>query len=131
MIVRRIEFPCFREKNGELAVFESDLIPFPIRRVFTVSAHRGAKRGGHAHRRCAQLLVTIRGRIKLSCCDGTKAETYEMCDGLGLMVPPGIWATQEYLDDFSTIIVFCDRPYETEDYVRNYNDFLKLKAATT
>lgn len=49
--------------------------------------------------------------------------------GVGILVPPGIWATQEYLDDSSVVIVFCDREFEPGDYIRDYQEFLSVKAA--
>ena len=41
----------------------------------------------------------------------------------GLLVPPGIWAEQNYIKHNSTITVICDRPYESEDYITDYNLF--------
>jgi hypothetical protein len=41
----------------------------------------------------------------------------------GLLVPPGIWAREEYITDGAVLMVLCDRGYEAEDYLRDYNDF--------
>ena len=41
----------------------------------------------------------------------------------GLLIPPGIWSTQEYLVDNAVLMVMCDRGYEAADYIRDYNDF--------
>ncbi|EMJ92094.1 WxcM-like domain protein [Leptospira alstonii serovar Sichuan str. 79601] len=43
----------------------------------------------------------------------------------GLLIPPGIWSTQQYLDLGSVLLVLCDRGYEDEDYIRNYDEFLE------
>jgi len=125
------EFPVFTDPNGVLSVFEAaTTIPFPIKRVFSVTAGRGSKRGEHSHIRCSQLVVCIVGCIRLSCFDGDTTEDIVL-DGshIGVLIPPGIWATQEYLEDNSTIIVFCDRSYEAEDYIRDHEQFLRVKAA--
>ena len=45
----------------------------------------------------------------------------------GLLVVPGIWRT---LDDFSSgavCLVLASMEYEEEDYVRDYESFLKIK----
>lgn len=126
-----IEFPSFVDPNGMLTVFEEGTnVPFVIRRVFAVTAEKGAKRGEHAHRRCSQLVVCISGSIRLSCFDGDSAEEVVMSnDGRGALILPGTWATQEYLQSGSTIMVLCDRAFEAEDYIRDYQEFLDMKAA--
>ncbi|EMY76157.1 WxcM-like domain protein [Leptospira weilii serovar Ranarum str. ICFT] len=43
----------------------------------------------------------------------------------GLLIPPGIWSTQQYLNINSVLLVLCDRGYEAEDYIRNYDKFLE------
>jgi hypothetical protein len=45
----------------------------------------------------------------------------------GLLVVPGIWRT---LDDFSSgsvCLVLASEKYDPEDYIRNYEEFLKYK----
>lgn len=126
-----IEFPAYSDPNGMLTVFEAEkTVPFPMKRVFSVTAGRGSKRGDHAHIRCAQLVVCVTGRVRLSCFDGEVAEEAILeSSHNGVLIPPGTWATQEYLQDNSTILVFCDRIYEAEDYIRDYQEFLRMKAA--
>ena len=131
-LAHRIEFPMYGAHNGNLTVFEGrSTVPFEIRRVFSVVADRGANRGAHAHRCCTQLLVCLSGRVRLTCFDGVSTErVYLEPGGIGILVPPGVWATQEYMDDASVVIVFCDREFEPDDYVRDYQEFLSMKAAT-
>ena len=43
--------------------------------------------------------------------------------GLGLLIPPGVWTKQEYMVDGAVLMVLCDRSYEVDDYIRDYNDF--------
>lgn len=128
-IMKRIEFPVYSAINGDLTVFEAGkTIPFEIRRVFSVVANRNARRGAHAHHRCSQLFVCVSGRIRVTCSDGKVTERIDLeTSQAGVLVTPGIWATQEYLEDRSTMIVFCDREYEPEDYIRDYEEFLRLK----
>ena len=42
------------------------------------------------------------------------------------MLPPMIWAEQVYKLDKSILTVLCDRIYEEEDYIRNYNKYLTV-----
>jgi dTDP-4-dehydrorhamnose 3,5-epimerase-like enzyme len=111
--------------NGVLCVFESGRhVPFDIRRVFTVSARAGDVRGDHAHKRCAQLLVCVSGKIRVTCDDGSVVTEHYLDNmGLGLLIPPGIWAKEDYIVDDAVLMVLCDRGYEAEDYIRDYHDF--------
>lgn len=120
-----IDFQQYVDSNGALCAFESvQHVPFDIRRVFTVSAKAGDIRGDHAHRKCTQLLVCVSGKIRVICDDGSVV-TQHLLDnmGMGLLIPPGNWAKEEYVVDDAVLMVLCDRAYEADDYIRDYNDF--------
>jgi dTDP-4-dehydrorhamnose 3,5-epimerase-like enzyme len=123
--VTSIHFPKHEDINGVLCVYECGRqVPFEIRRVFTVSAKGKDIRGDHAHKKCTQLLVCVSGKIQVSCDDGLIV-THCILDnmGVGLLVPPGVWAKEEYMVDDAVLMVMCDRGYEADDYIRDYNDF--------
>jgi hypothetical protein len=124
-----INFKKYVNGNGVLAVFEGGQnIPFDIRRVFTVTAATDDIRGDHAHKQCTQLLICVAGKIRVICDNGSHIQDYLLDNmGIGLLIPPRIWAKQEYLDD-SVLMVLCDRGYEDEDYIREYDvykEFIK------
>jgi len=125
-----ISFPTHEDGNGILGVYEcGEHVPFDIHRVFTISASAGDIRGDHAHKKCTQLLVCISGKIHVTCDDGSAVDRYVLDNmGDGLLIPPGIWAKQEYLVDGAVLMVLCDHVYEADDYVRDYNDFRKFIA---
>jgi len=114
------------KEQGILRVFESDNIPFVVKRVFSVvNAQGGSKRGQHAHKKCNQLICCVAGEINLRCDDGnTQIETLLNPSNEAVLVPGGVWAEQDYVKDNSVIIVFCDQPYDEKDYIRDYNEYL-------
>ena len=120
-----INFLTYEDSNGTLSVYEcGKQVPFDIQRVFTVSARKNDVRGNHAHKKCTQLLVCLSGQILVSCDDGSVITQYLLDNmSMGLLVPPGIWASEEYLDNAAVLMVLCDRGYEADDYIRDYNDF--------
>lgn len=123
--VTAVHFPRYLDPNGDLCVYEAgQQVPFDIRRIFTVSALAGDIRGDHAHKQCSQLLVCVSGQIRVVCDDGSVV-THHQLDSMnyGLLVPPGIWSREEYITDGAVLMVLCDRDYEEEDYIRDYNDF--------
>ena len=129
--ITKYEFTCIVDKKeqGVLRVFESEDVPFTIKRVFSVVNAKGdSKRGQHAHKICNQLICCVSGSVKLICDDGNKQiELLLKPDSEAILIPSGIWAEQKYLKDNSVIIVFCDQPYDESDYIRDYQKFLDWK----
>lgn len=123
---RLLNFPRHGRADGFLTVFEAESsVPFPIRRVFLVSADAGATRGRHAHRQCAQLLVCASGRCRVVYHDGTDERTATLePTGQGLHLPPGLWAEQHYETPGTVLAVFCDLPYDEDDYIRDWEAFI-------
>ena len=124
--VELIKFPIFEEDNGELSVFEQnfDAIPFLIKRIFNVRSEINSIRGMHAHRLCSQLLICSNGSIEVFCDDSVDQKVFLLDQpNLGLLVPPGIWAEQRYIQKNSSMTVICDRLYESEDYISDYDNF--------
>lgn len=127
----RVAFRRHEDPNGVLCVYESgEKVPFDIRRVFTVSARAGDVRGDHAHRKCTQLLVCVSGKIDVTCDDGSTETRFTLDNmGVGVLVPPGVWAREEYVADGSVLMVLCDRGYEADDYIRDYDEFKSIYAS--
>jgi dTDP-4-dehydrorhamnose 3,5-epimerase-like enzyme len=113
-------------REGELTVVEVGKdVPFKIMRSFTIRATGGVIRGQHAHKHCAQFMICQAGVVEVICDDGKKQKQF-MLDrfNLGLLVPPGIWASERFLGDHTILDVLCDRLYDENDYIRDYADFL-------
>ena len=124
--VKLLEFPIFEEDSGDLVVFEESFsaIPFSIKRIFNVRSEKGSVRGKHAHRLCSQILVCSNGSIEVTCDDSINKEIFILDKpNYGLLVSPGIWAEQKYLESNTSMTVICDRSYEVEDYISDYVDF--------
>ena len=129
--IKKYKFSSIVEKKeqGVLRVFESEDVPFTVKRVFSVvNAKGGSKRGQHAHKKCNQLICCVAGEVNLICDDGnTQIEILLSPEKEAVLVPCGIWAEQDYLKDNSVIIVFCDQSYNENDYIRDYDKFIKWK----
>ena len=117
-------------RAGNITVIESiKNIPFDIKRVYYLfDIPAGGVRGGHAHRDLHQLIVAASGSFNVIIDDGftTNKITINRPD-MGLLIVPGIWRE---LVDFSSgaiSLVLASEKYSEEDYIRNYNDFKKIK----
>ena len=43
----------------------------------------------------------------------------------GLYVGPSTWRTMKWLQDDSVLLVLASEHYDENDYIRNYDDFIK------
>lgn len=127
--VQTIELPRYKRENGEVVVAEgSHSVPFAIARMFTVTGPEGAERGKHAHRRCWQFMICVHGILDVACDDGRDRRSFALdCGNLALIVPPTIWNTVLFRQAGSVLAVLCDRPYEADDYIRDYKEFVALR----
>jgi UDP-2-acetamido-3-amino-2,3-dideoxy-glucuronate N-acetyltransferase len=113
--------------RGSLMAAEFDMLPFAPRRVFTVlEVPSEAVRGSHAHRTCAQFLVCLSGSVRCLIDNGV-ARDEVLLDGpdVGLHMPPMIWGTQYKYTNDAVLLVLASHPYEAEDYIRSYDEFLE------
>uniref|UniRef100_UPI0040476745 sugar 3,4-ketoisomerase n=1 Tax=Algoriphagus sp. TaxID=1872435 RepID=UPI0040476745 len=123
--VQLVSLPHYFEENGDLVVMQEVVnIPFKIVRVFVVRAPFNAIRGEHAHRSCSQFLTCPTGTIEVICDDGHNKTTYFLSHpNVGLLLPPTIWAQQTYKTPGAVLTVLCDKPYDENDYIRDYEEF--------
>lgn len=119
-------------QNGTLTVMPDiggESLGMAIRRVFTVTdVAPGGIRGDHAHRYCTQVLVCLHGRVSVVLDDGlSHCRIVLASPEQGLLIPPGIWNHIVFESAGSVLLVFCDQPYDPEDYVRDRSEYLKYK----
>lgn len=116
-------------KTGNLVVFdyEQDLKK-KIKRSFVIFGERNSIRGKHAHKKLTQFLVCISGKCIVTCDDGkTKKEFVLDKPNKLLKVPNQIWSEQLYLTQNTTLLVMCDDAYFENDYIRDYELFIKYR----
>ena len=121
--------PFKKSEFGNLFVFdyEKDLGKI-IKRSFLVSCSEKTHRGKHAHKNLTQFLVCTTGKCKVVCDDGiSKKEIILNSPNQLLKIPNQIWAEQFYQEKNTTLLVMCDDIYKEEDYIRDYNFFIKYR----
>lgn len=122
-----VQLPTFSDLRGDLTVAEFDAhVPFAVKRVFMVYDVPGREvRGEHAHLRCHQFIVCVRGSLRLLVDDGVqRAEVILDTPSLGAHVPPRVWGTQYDHSPDAVLAVFASEHYDADDYIRSYDDFL-------
>ncbi len=128
MIGKIINLPKISDPRGNLTMAEgSDLVPFDIKRVYWVyDVPGGESRGGHAHKKLRQFVVALSGSFHVTLDNGRERETILLNHPYqGLIIETNIWRT---LDDFSSgavCMVLASEHYDAEDYIEDYDEFLK------
>jgi hypothetical protein len=86
-------------------------------------------RGEHAHHQCEQFLVCVKGSVSLLVDDGQCSEEVRLDrPSIGVHVAPLVWAVQYKYTPDAVLLVFASHPYDANDYIRNYDDFLEAVA---
>lgn len=117
----------FADARGALTVGEVPTeVPFAPARYFAVFDVPSIElRGEHAHKRCQQFLICVHGSCRVLLDDGAqRCEVTLDRPDMGVFMPELIWGTQYRYSPDAVLLVFASRPYEAEDYLRTYDDFL-------
>jgi dTDP-4-dehydrorhamnose 3,5-epimerase-like enzyme len=104
-------------------------VPFEVKRYFLVfdvaSEHI---RGEHAHRTLHQFLVCVAGRCHVVTDDGTsRHEVVLDSPAKGVYIPPMVWSTEYKFTRDAVLLVLASEYYDSQDYIRDYSDFLALR----
>jgi dTDP-4-dehydrorhamnose 3,5-epimerase-like enzyme len=124
-----LELPVTPDLRGSLVANEiGGTLPFTPERYFVVfdvpSQH---VRGEHAHRHCWQFLTCVHGRLTVHVDDGERrAEVVLDTAARGVVVPPMVWASQFNYSADALLLVLASLPYDPDDYIRDYGEFLAL-----
>ena len=79
-LVKKIFIRNKKFSKGELGFLEcEDDIPFNIKRVFyNLGTKKNQIRGNHAHHYCYELLITLKGSLRVICSDGSSKKVYQL-----------------------------------------------------
>ena len=119
----------FIDERGALNLLEASReLPFTPKRVFWVTGvPKGSERGFHAHKTGNQLLFCVQGSILLSLKTHAGDETILLSpEGPGVWMKNMIWGEQTFLTEDSVLLVFASNEFDESDYLRDFDEFLKL-----
>jgi len=116
------------DTRGQLAVAEvGSNLPFPVRRVYWIHGTKpGIRRGFHAHKRLRQVFVCVAGSVRMMFTDGERRDEF-VFDAFSeaLVVGPGLWRVMSEFSPDCVLMVFADREYEEDDYIRDFAAYMR------
>lgn len=125
-----IELPKFLDKRGNLSFIEEfKHIPFKIERTYWIyDVPGGEERGGHSYKNNQEFIVALSGSFDVTLDNGIEKVKFSLNRSYyGLYVPEGWWRVMENFSTNSLAVILASVPYSPNDYIRDYNEFLKWK----
>lgn len=129
MEIKTYSFPPHGDDRGQLiAIEEQKDLPFAIKRVYYIyDTLPGVRRGFHAHRCLEQILICVSGSCKIHLDDGRQtAEVTLDKPTEGLYISNNMWREMYDFSEGAVLLVLASEYYDEADYIRNYEDFLKM-----
>ncbi|MVO10823.1 WxcM-like domain-containing protein [Flavobacterium sp. TP390] len=125
--IKIIKIPKIEDHRGNLSVIEKDVLPFEIQRVYYLyDVPAGAERGGHSHKKTKEFLIALSGSFDVIVTDGTLKETVTLNKPYeGLLIENGVWRELNNFSSGSVCLVIASDVFEEEDYIRDFNEFIK------
>ena len=125
-----IDIPKISDPRGNLSVIEEfQEIPFKIERTYWIYDVPGGEcRGGHAYRENQEFIVAMSGSFDVILDDGMEKQIFHLNRSYyGLYVPKGIWREMDNFSTNSLALILSSTKYEVNDYIRDYEEFKRLK----
>lgn len=125
-----IELPKFLDARGNLSFAEQlNHIPFEIKRTYWIyDVPGGESRGGHAFKENQEFVIALSGAFDVVVDDGEQKKTFTLNRSYyGLYIPKGLWRTMENFSTNSLALEFGSIHYNEHDYIRDYDEYLKMK----
>ena len=129
MQVIKYMFQPHGDERGQLiALEEFNDIPFTIKRLYYMyDTQKGVRRGFHAHKSLEQILICIHGSCKIMLDNGVEKKIvllekpYE-----GLYISNNMWREMYDFSSDAVLMVLASELYDEDDYIRDYNEFIKI-----
>ena len=124
-----IHLPVLGDDRGSLIALEGNKnIPFDIKRIYYIYGTKtGVSRGFHAHKALKQVAIAVSGSCRFILDDGIEREDILLNDpAQGLLIESFMWREMHDFSDDCVLMVLADQLYDESDYIRKYEDFLRL-----
>jgi len=129
MKINILDFKILGDDRGSLiSIEQSKNIPFNIKRVYYIfGTKKNIRRGFHAHKKLKQVAICISGSCEFLLDNGKTKKTILLnSPDKGLLINVMIWREMYNFSNNCTLIVLANEYYNESDYIRNYDEFLKM-----
>lgn len=120
------------DERGQLVALEEHKdIPFEIKRVYYMyDTGNGIRRGYHAHKSLEQILICIHGSCKILLDNGFEKKIIPLEKPYeGLYISNNMWREMYDFSPDAVLLVLASDYYDENDYIRDYEEFLRFTGA--
>lgn len=132
MKLKTFKFKHYKDKTGKLIPFytKKNFNNFNIRRFFFIYGNLKYPRANHAHKKCNQILIPVKGKIVLQITTISKKKYKFIVSEKNrkyLVLPKNHWIKIFFKSKDSILLTLCDSKYDKKEYIQNINEFFNLK----
>lgn len=130
-LIQWVDFQSLGDHRGQLVALEighEQAVPFDIKRVYYIyHTAPGVSRGFHAHKKLKQVAICISGHCRMTLDNGEVRESVAMnAPTRGLLIDSLMWREIHDFSDDCVLLVLASQHYDENDYIRNYNEFIRI-----
>lgn len=127
-LINWVDFPPLGDERGSLVALEGEkTVPFSIKRVYYIfGTQSDIARGFHAHRNLKQVAVCVTGSCRMILDDGnTREDVVLNSPTAGLFIEDLVWREMHDFSPDCVLLVLASEHYDENDYIRDYDEFLR------
>ncbi|PCI61297.1 MAG: dTDP-6-deoxy-3,4-keto-hexulose isomerase [Gammaproteobacteria bacterium] len=128
-LIQLIDFKILGDERGSLVSLEQNKnIPFDIKRVYYLfDTKSNEARGFHAHKALRQVGVCVKGSCSIKMDNGLQQKTVVLNSSeKGLLIDVMQWHEMYDFSGDCVFMVLASDYYDEEDYIRDYDEFIRL-----
>lgn len=118
------------DERGKLVIVEGGIdVPFEIKRLFYIyGSDKDVVRGKHANRDSEFVLINVSGSSKVMVTDGKEKQVIQLTKPRqGVYLPKMVWKEMYDFSEDSVLLVLASTHYDGNEYIRDYDDYLKME----
>jgi oxalate decarboxylase/phosphoglucose isomerase-like protein (cupin superfamily) len=88
----------------------------------------GEVRGGHAYKELSEVIIALSGSFEVVLHNGNEEKRFMLNRSYtALYIPKMMWRQLENFSTNAMALIAADAAYDEADYIRDFNEFQKLK----
>ena len=117
-----------KDNRGSLLSIELEKFKlFKVKRFFLIDFKNKHIRGNHAHKKCKQFFVCLKGKVKIVLKNKFIEKKIILNSNFkrGLFVEPKTWNILKPMTKKCEVLCLCDKAYSKSDYIFDIVEFKK------
>lgn len=101
---------------------------FNLKRFFFIYGKKSFVRADHAHKKCNQILIPIKGEMKISIISQKNKKKEFILSSKNkkfLKIPKYNWIKIKFKNSKGILLILCDYVYDKKEYIQDFNKFIK------